>query len=106
MAEEKSQILNGLPDFAERRPVMLHLHNSYDLLVWFWATMLADGLPVPSPPLSSDPHQRKSHLEGLSKLIDSPICIARTIDASSLRESGSFMVHTVESLAEIATRPS
>ncbi|KAI0411468.1 acyl-protein synthetase [Xylaria grammica] len=85
IAEEKSQILNGLLGFAKRRPVMLHLHDSYDLPVWFGATMLADGLPVPSPPLSSDPHQRKNHLEGLSKLLDSLICIARTIDATSTK---------------------
>ncbi|KAJ2999000.1 hypothetical protein NUW58_g140 [Xylaria curta] len=101
MAQEKSQVLSSLPGFVEGQPVMLHLHDNYELLLWYWATMLADGVPVPSAPLSSDPLQRKQYLEGLSKLLDSPICVARAIDASSLQASGSLVVHTVESLVDM-----
>lgn len=103
MAKENSQVLRGIPGFDERQPVMLHLHDSYDMLLWFWAAMLANALPVPSPPLSGDFNQRKNHLEGLSRLLDSPICITRGTDADSLRASGLFVVHTVESSVHMTT---
>ncbi|KAI2464674.1 acetyl-CoA synthetase-like protein [Annulohypoxylon bovei var. microspora] len=76
-AECTSKKLASLTGFGRGRPVLLHLDDHWDAIVWFWAVVLAHGVPVMSPPLSNIEENRKKHLQGLSQLLESPICITR-----------------------------
>ncbi|GAB1317859.1 Thioesterase domain [Madurella fahalii] len=91
--------LSSLASFAEGRPVILHLDDHWDAVLWFWAVLLANGIPVLSSPLSNVGEHREKHLQGLSQLLESPICIVR---AASLHlfEGGdhTLELYTVESL--------
>ncbi|KAK7741959.1 hypothetical protein SLS62_010854 [Diatrype stigma] len=77
-AKQNSQRLATIPGFACGDPVLLHFDDHQDAVVWFWAVVLAGGVPVMSPPLSNIEENRAKHLQGLSKLLESPICITTT----------------------------
>lgn len=76
-ARHCAQIIGAIPGFRQGRPVLLHLDEHRDMVLWFWATLLANGLPVPSPPFSNVDHHRHQHIRGLASLLQSPICITR-----------------------------
>lgn len=101
-ATKKSQILKGLTGFQEGSPVLLHLTDHHDMILWFWATMLANGLPVPSPPLSNDAVHRRKHIEALSELLNSPLCITRSSSIEELGISGTLKLHSIESVQKHA----
>lgn len=68
------------PGVKQRDHVLIYLDDHRDVIVWFWAVLVANGIPVLSPPLSNVEEHRKKHLQGLSQLLKAPICI--TQDAS------------------------
>ncbi|KAI1321703.1 hypothetical protein F5Y16DRAFT_416742 [Xylariaceae sp. FL0255] len=74
-ALQKSEVIRSLPGFRSGRPVLLHLPNLRDAITWFWAVLLAEGLPVPSPPFSNGPEPRNAHIAHLSSLLEAPACI-------------------------------
>lgn len=100
-AERRSRKLATLAGFGCGRPVLLHLDDHWDAILWFWAVLLARGIPVMSSPLSNTEEHRIKHLQALSLLLESPICITRTTSLS-LFESGDHTLdlHTVEFLEE------
>ncbi|KAK4172413.1 hypothetical protein QBC36DRAFT_337975 [Triangularia setosa] len=99
-ATRNSCILTTLPSFAEGRPVLLHLEDHWDTIVWFWAVLLAGGIPVLSSPLSNFEEHRNKHLQGLSRLLESPLCITR-YSFLHLFEGGDhgFSIQTLETWA-------
>ncbi|KAI1377950.1 acetyl-CoA synthetase-like protein [Hypoxylon crocopeplum] len=105
VAEQKSQQLANLPGFGQGRPVLLHLDDHWDAIVWFWGVVLAQGVPVMSSPLSSVEENRKKHLQGLSQLLESPICITRA-SCLPLFECGghTLQLHSVELLETAGIR--
>ncbi|KAM7191680.1 acetyl-CoA synthetase-like protein [Rhypophila sp. PSN 637] len=101
-ARKNSCILTTQPSFAEGRPVLLHLDDHWDTIVWFWAVLLAGGIPVPSPPLSNVEEHRKKHLQGLSRLLESPLCITRSSFIHLFEQCDhGFKVQTLETLSSI-----
>lgn len=86
-AKKNSQKLANLACFGYGKPVLLHLDDHWDAIVWFWAVVLARGVPVMSPPLSNVKESRMKHLQGLSQVLASPICITRA-SSLSLFEGG------------------
>jgi thioesterase domain-containing protein/acyl-CoA synthetase (AMP-forming)/AMP-acid ligase II len=103
-AKQNSQRLARLPQFACRRPVLLHLEDQWDAILWFWTVLLAHGISVMSSPLSNVEEHRAKHLQGLSQLLGSPICITRATSLY-LFENGhhTLQLYTVESLLEAGT---
>ncbi|KAI1141461.1 acetyl-CoA synthetase-like protein [Hypoxylon sp. FL0543] len=91
--------LAELGSFHEGSPILLHLDDHWDTIMWFWAILLARGIPVLSSPLSNVDDHRHKHLQGLSQLLESPICITRAASLYLFGNSGHTLeVHTVESL--------
>lgn len=98
-ASRRSLLIRRLPNFSVGQPVLLHLQNHRHAIVWFWAVLLAGGLPVQSSRLSDDPEQRRRHLAHLSSLLEAPICIT-SVDLLSLFSGAGheLKLHTVDSL--------
>ncbi|KAJ3564723.1 hypothetical protein NPX13_g7745 [Xylaria arbuscula] len=101
LALRKSVLIRPLPNFKLYAPILLHLDDQYDAILWFWAVLLADGVPVMSPPFSSVEEHRASHINNLSTLLESPICITRARDLHLFNGSPHSMhIHTIEELCE------
>ncbi|KAK6863633.1 non-ribosomal peptide synthase-like protein, partial [Apiospora arundinis] len=101
-AKRNVQILEKLPNFHKHRPVLLHLEDHYDAIVWFWSVLLAGGVPVMSSPLSNVDEHRAKHLEALASLLEGPICITRE-SSLPLFQGGTHTLqpYTVESLQQL-----
>lgn len=97
-ASHYSQILRALPGFADEQPVLLHLDEHWDTIVWFWAVLFANGLPVLSSPFSNVDDHRRQHIQGLSNLLQSPICITTSRLLDLFDGSHTLQLHTIESL--------
>ncbi|KAK4039269.1 hypothetical protein C8A01DRAFT_16718 [Parachaetomium inaequale] len=104
-AQKNSLMLANLASFAEGKPVLLHLDDHWDCLVWFWAILLANGIPTLSSPLSNNDDHRRSHLEHLSELLEAPICIMRESSTHLFQGIHGLQIHTIESLL-LNPRPS
>lgn len=97
-AQKYSFIIRLLDGFEERRPVLLHLNNHWDSILWFWAVLFADGIPVISTPFSNVDYQRHKHIKGVSTLLESPICITTAESLPLFGENHEMRLHTIKSL--------
>ncbi|KAK3314585.1 hypothetical protein B0H66DRAFT_520643 [Apodospora peruviana] len=77
-AKAFSAVVRSLANFEKDSPVLLHLDNHWDTILWFWAVLLADGLPVLSSPFSNVDEHRRQHIQGLASLLESPICLIQS----------------------------
>ncbi|RDA91445.1 hypothetical protein CP533_6279 [Ophiocordyceps camponoti-saundersi (nom. inval.)] len=99
-ASDLSLIIRSLHDFRDEAPVLLHLDDHRDTIVYFWAVLLANGLPVLSSPFSNVEEHRRRHTGWLSSLLQSPVCITRARSVSLFDgDHHSFKLHTVEDLS-------
>ncbi|RDA89001.1 hypothetical protein CP532_0607 [Ophiocordyceps camponoti-leonardi (nom. inval.)] len=97
---ELSLVIRSLQDFRDEAPVLLHLDDHRDTIVWFWAVLLANGLPVLSSPFSNVEEHRRRHTGWLSTLLQSPVCIARARSVPLFDgDHHSFKLYTVEDLS-------
>ncbi|KAM5467370.1 putative NRPS-like protein biosynthetic cluster [Microsporum audouinii] len=98
-ASHYGQILRAFPSFKEGHPILLHFDDHWDTIVWFWAVLLANGLPVLSPPFSVVEDHRLQHIRGLSNLLQFPICITRNNLLNLFDGTQNLLqLHTIESL--------
>lgn len=100
-----SQVLLRLPGLKPGAPVLLHLDNHWDTILWFWATLLANALAVPSSPFSNVEDHRRKHIQGLSSLLESPICITRAKAVKLFDCDHNMRLYTVESLLSTPVSP-
>ncbi|KJZ69764.1 hypothetical protein HIM_10847 [Hirsutella minnesotensis 3608] len=98
-ATRNGRVLQALPNFRHHHPVAVYLDDHEDAIVWFWSVLLAQGVPVLLPRLSGIDHHRRQHLEHLSVLLQSPVCITRQESLPLFDGSHDLCIHTVESLA-------
>lgn len=97
-ATDLSLVIRRTGGFRDGAPVLLHLDDHRDAIVWFWAVLLADGLPVLSPPFSNVPEHRQQHTRWLSTLLESPLCITRARCVHLFDGSHTLNVLTIEAL--------
>lgn len=98
-ALEKSRVIQTLDGFQPGLPVLLFLDDTWDTIVWFWALLIADGLPVICPSLSNNQTSRKSHLEGILGLLETPLCITRAESLPLFKECpAGLKLVTIENL--------
>lgn len=102
-AKQNSSILLLLPDFKLNHPTLIHLSDHWDNILWFWAVLFAGGLPVLSPSFSNIDSHRQKHLEGLSTLLQSPICLTRDTLLPMFDGGHTMKLHTVEAI--LGSRP-
>jgi acyl-CoA synthetase (AMP-forming)/AMP-acid ligase II/thioesterase domain-containing protein len=107
LARENSRILSSVASFREGRPVLLHLQDHWDIILWFWSTILANAIPVLSTPFSNVDEHRRKHVQGLSSLLESPLCITRAECLPLFEGTGhTFQLRTVESTTTSFRDPS
>lgn len=97
-AKRISFIIQRLEGFEEGDPVVIHLNDHWDTILWFWAVLLADGLPTISPPFSNVSHHRQEHIKAISTLLESPICITRAESLYLFDDSNAMRLYTIELL--------
>lgn len=93
-----SKVLRRLPTFKEGHPVLLHLDEHRETILWFWAILIANGVPVLSSPFSNVDEHRHRHIQGLSNLLESPICITASRLLHLFDGLHNFDLHTTEFL--------
>lgn len=102
LAKQRAKVIRSIPLFQEGRPVLLHVQDHWDTVLWFWSIRLAGGLPVLSTPFSNVDEHRQKHIRGLSDLLEAPICITRSNLLSLFGgTSHDFQLHTIEDLEEV-----
>ncbi|PSN71813.1 acyl-protein synthetase [Corynespora cassiicola Philippines] len=94
-----SQLITQIENFQPGAPVLLHLDTHWEIILWFWAIVLADGLPVLSSPFSHVSEHRHRHIQNLSKVLDSPICISQAKSIALWDCKHGMKLHTIESLS-------
>ncbi|KAI8961257.1 acetyl-CoA synthetase-like protein [Daldinia sp. FL1419] len=100
-ATRNSHMLTSLPGFEEENPVLLYLDDHWDAILWFWSVLLANGIPVLLPRLSDVETYRERHLEGLSELFKSSICVTKAEMLPMFKGcTHSLKLHSVESLLD------
>ncbi|KAJ8062108.1 hypothetical protein OCU04_008669 [Sclerotinia nivalis] len=97
-AKQNACAIRCLEGFKEGRPVLIHVDNHWDAIIWFWSVLYANGLPVLSSPFSNIEEHRQRHIQGLSELLGSPICIARADSLHLFGGAHGLQVHTIEAL--------
>jgi len=98
---QKSTLIQHLSEFKHECPILLHLDDQQDAILWFWAVLFARGLPVMSTPLSSVKEHRDWHIRNLSGLLETPICITRAKNVHLFGgEIHSLHLYTIESLSD------
>ncbi|KAI1370092.1 hypothetical protein F4677DRAFT_439359 [Hypoxylon crocopeplum] len=99
-ARQNSLNIRNLPRFEEGQPVLLLLDDPLEAITWFWSVLLANGVPVVSPPFHNiEDHRHKQQLS-LSALLESPICITSESSLHLFDHSHLFRINTIESLAK------
>ncbi|KAI2463101.1 acetyl-CoA synthetase-like protein [Annulohypoxylon bovei var. microspora] len=97
-AKHNSYKIRALEEFNIGRPVLLHFDDHWDTILWFWSVLFAGGLPVLSTPFSNVEHERRKHIEALSALLHSPICITRSRLVHLFGKNQDIHFHPVENL--------
>ncbi|GAP84749.1 putative AMP-binding & Acyl-protein [Rosellinia necatrix] len=99
-ARQNSTLVRSLPQFKVNSPILLHLSDHYDSILWFWTVLLAKGLPVMSSTFSSVEEHRTNQINNLSTILESPICITRTKDLHFFGEDPAMHIYTIELLCQ------
>ncbi len=59
----------------ENPVVLLHVNDHLQGIIWFWAIIVAGGIPCMSTPFSKDEKNRNKHIESLLELLSNPLII-------------------------------
>ncbi|KAF2837388.1 acetyl-CoA synthetase-like protein [Patellaria atrata CBS 101060] len=102
-AKKLGRKLQLLDSYKCGSPVLLHLEDHWDIILWYCAILLVDGLPVISSPFSHITEHRKSHIQHLSPLFVSSICIIRTKLIHMFGKEHCLKLYSIESLLDRLT---
>ncbi|PVH96464.1 thioesterase domain protein [Periconia macrospinosa] len=95
-------VLKG-PGFVPGKIVVLYFNNHFDNITWFWASVLANGIPTPCPGFSNSHEQRIRQTEHLQSLLDEPVILTQEqlLDHFPTRDGFKLQLRTIESLKEL-----
>lgn len=98
-----STLIRSFEGFREGDPVLIHFDDHFNNILWFWATLYANGVPVLSTPFSNDPHFRRRHVLGLCELLQSPHCITNSETIRLLDFAHNLRIHTADDLVQLSS---
>jgi acyl-CoA synthetase (AMP-forming)/AMP-acid ligase II len=98
MADGRGKRLLPYVNLKKNPVVLLHTNNHQDSIVWFWAILVAGGIPCISTPLSKNVEQRQKHLESLQKLLDNPLILTTKALASEFTGLNNVRIKTIEEI--------
>ncbi|GAP91480.2 putative AMP-binding & Acyl-protein [Rosellinia necatrix] len=99
-ANRLSLVISSLEGFTVGFPMLLHFDNHWDTILWFWAVLLAEGLPVLSSPFSNVENDRHAHIRNLSALLNSPIGLTSSELLPLFGNDHNIRLHSVEPLLQ------
>lgn len=97
-AKSLSFTVSCIEHFQIACPILLHFEDHWDTILWFWSVLLAGGLPVLSSPFSNVEHYRHKHIQDLSALLGTPICLTRSDLLQSFGDNHNMHLHSIERL--------
>lgn len=102
-ATRYSTFIRSFEGFREGDPVLIHFDDHFNNILWFWATLYANGVPVLSTPFSNDPHFRRRYVLGLCELLQSPHCITNSETIRLLDFAHDLRIHTANDLVQLGS---
>ncbi|PMD43075.1 putative non-ribosomal peptide synthase-like protein [Hyaloscypha variabilis F] len=74
-ADERALHLHSHFNIEENNIILLHMHDHYLSILYFWAIIAAGGIPCMSTQVSKDGVQREKRLASILKLLHNPLVI-------------------------------
>jgi acyl-CoA synthetase (AMP-forming)/AMP-acid ligase II len=74
-AQSKARYLQDCHNVGPGSIVLVHFQSHKENILWFWASILAGGVPAMSTPLVKDRQGRDAHLEHLKGLLFNPVVV-------------------------------
>ncbi|KAK8024991.1 hypothetical protein PG990_002814 [Apiospora arundinis] len=99
-AKQLSYTVQSLDPFEPGHPVLLHFDDHWNTILWFWSVLFSGGLPVLSSPFSNVESDRHKHVQHLSNLLESPICITKSRLLPLFGSKHGVQLHAVEHLIQ------
>lgn len=93
-----ARTIQGLKNYRVAHPIILHFDDHWDVILWFWAVLLAGGLPVLSSPFSNIDEDRRKQIENLAVLLQAPLCFTRSKLVPLFGSSHDIHVHSIETI--------
>jgi acyl-CoA synthetase (AMP-forming)/AMP-acid ligase II len=103
---QTSLIIQRLGTFKQTSLVLRHLDDQWDTIHWFWAVLFANGIPVLSSPFFNVEDHRRKHIQGLSTLLGSLICITRSNSLHLFGNDHGMQPFATESIFDNTVSPS
>ena len=97
LATQKANLLCRYQEPIPGEIILIHFQSHLDNITWFWASILANCVPVLSTPLVNTSEGRVSHFKHLHRLLLDPIVITRKDLASTdFAENSLLRIVTIE----------
>ncbi|EHK97899.1 Acetyl-CoA synthetase-like protein [Glarea lozoyensis ATCC 20868] len=98
-AQKKAHLLCASNTFVARKVVLIHFRSHWENILWFWAVVLANGIPVLSTPLVNNKEGRMSHFQHLYQLLLDPMVLTNeALAASDFFDNNVLSIINVEKL--------
>ena len=97
LATQKADLLRRYLEPIPGKIILIHFQSHLDNITWFWASVLADCVPVLSTPLVNTSEGRVSHFKHLYRLLLDPVVITKKELASTdFAENDFLRIVTIE----------
>jgi acyl-CoA synthetase (AMP-forming)/AMP-acid ligase II/thioesterase domain-containing protein len=104
LAIKKAHLLCFSDAFVARKVVLIHFRSHWENILWFWAVLFANGIPVLSTPLVNNKEGRLAHFKHLYQLLLDPIVLTNeALLVSDFSDNDVLSIVAVENL-EVAQR--
>ena len=97
-ATGKASLISRIDGVAADSKILLRLDKHSQNIEWFWSTIIADLLPVMSPPFVNDVSQRRKQLIHLHELLQDPLILTSKQLIPDFLGLNQPLIHTIESL--------
>ena len=97
LATQKADMLRRYQEPIPGEMIFLHFQSHLDNITWFWASILANCVPVLSTPLVNTSEGRLSHFKHLHRLLLDPVVITRKeLARTDFAENSLLRIVTIE----------
>ncbi|KAH6663533.1 hypothetical protein B0J14DRAFT_630842 [Halenospora varia] len=97
-----SDVLRSLNDFQTGLIVLLHVSDHLSEIIWFWSVLYSGCLPAMSTPFSNKSDHRIRHIEHLSRMLKTTLCITSEGSLEQFSCQEFLRPITIESLERVA----
>ena len=107
VATQKADLLRRYLEPVPGKIILIHFQSHLDNITWFWASVLANCVPVFSTPLVNTSEGRVSHFKHLHRLLLDPVVITKKDLASTdFAENSLLLIVTIEDVEGLGSAKS